>query len=309
MKILVTGGAGFIGSHITDEFINDGHEIVIIDNLSTGKKKNINPKAKFYQSDITDPAISEIFKKEKFDVVNHHAAQIDVRKSVANPIFDANTNIIGTLNLLQASVKYGVKKFMFASSGGAAYGEQEYFPADEVHPTNPVSPYGITKLSIEKYLYFYKIEYNLNYTILRYTNVYGPRQNPEGEAGVVAIFTNKLLNNENPVINGTGKQTRDYIFVGDVVSANLKTLSEDGSNIYNVGTGTETDVIQIFNLLNQITGQNAKELYRPQAKGEQMRSVITSKKLMTKFNWQPATKLSDGLKITVESFANKTIKK
>lgn len=309
MKILVTGGAGFIGSHITDEFINDGHEIVIIDNLSTGKKKNINPKAKFYQSDITDPAISEIFKKEKFDVVNHHAAQIDVRKSVANPIFDANTNIIGTLNLLQASVKYGVKKFMFASSGGAAYGEQEYFPADEVHPTNPVSPYGITKLSIEKYLYFYKIEYNLNYTILRYANVYGPRQNPEGEAGVVAIFTNKLLNNENPVINGTGKQTRDYIFVGDVVSANLKTLSEDGSNIYNVGTGTETDVIQIFNLLNQITGQNAKELYRPQAKGEQMRSVITSKKLMTKFNWQPATKLSDGLKITVESFANKTIKK
>jgi len=217
MKILVTGGAGFIASQIADAFINEGHDVYILDNLSTGFEKNINPKAKFINADITSLSIFEIFSKEKFDVVNHHAAQIDVRKSVADPIFDANTNILGTINLLQACTKTGVKKFMFASTGGAVYGEQEYFPADENHPTNPVSPYGITKLTIEKYLYFYKNEYGLNYTILRYANVYGPRQNPFGEAGVVAIFASKLLKNENPVINGEGKQTRDYVFVEDVV--------------------------------------------------------------------------------------------
>ena len=283
MKILVTGGAGFIASQIADAFINEGHEVCILDNLSTGFEKNINKKGRFIKSDITSPSILEIFTKEKFDVVNHHAAQIDVRKSVNDPIFDASTNILGTINLLQACIKTGVKKFMFASTGGAVYGEQEYFPADEKHPTNPVSPYGITKLSIEKYLFFYKNEYGLNHTILRYANVYGPRQNPFGEAGVVAIFANKLLKNENPIINGEGNQTRDYVFVEDVVKANVITLGSNTSNIFNIGTGIETSVNQLFEKLNSIAGGIAVEKHGPAPKGEQLRSIITSDKLFKEF--------------------------
>lgn len=306
MKILVTGGAGFIASQIADAFINEGHEVCILDNLSTGFQHNINPKAKFIHADISSPSISEIFIKEKFDVVNHHAAQIDVRKSVADPVFDANTNILGTINLLQACIKSGVNRFMFASTGGAVYGEQEYFPADESHPTNPVSPYGITKLSIEKYLYFYKNEYGLNYTILRYANVYGPRQNPFGEAGVVAIFATRLLKNENPVINGEGKQTRDYVFVEDVVKANVLTHTSEGSDIFNVGTGIETSVNELFSKLNSIAGSKATEKHGPAPKGEQMRSVITSEKLYTRFGWKPSVKIDEGLEKTYISFKSKS---
>ena len=302
MKILVTGGAGFIGSQVTNAFISAGHEVCIIDNLSTGKEKNINPKAKFYKISINDPEVIKIFEKEKFNVVNHHAAQIDVRKSVTDPIFDAKVNILGTINLLQSCTKTGVKKFSFASTGGAIYGEQEYFPADESHRTSPVSPYGVTKLTIEKYLFFYKNEYGLNYTILRYANVYGPRQNPLGEAGVVAIFTNKLIKNENPVINGNGNQTRDYVFVEDVVKANLLTINDDVSNIYNIGTGIETTVNEIFTKLNRICGGIAQEKHGPAAKGEQLRSVITSEKLYKKFNWKPSVKIDEGLKLTFNYF-------
>lgn len=302
LKILVTGGAGFIGSQVADAFIADGHAVCIIDNLSTGNEKNINPKAKFYKKNINAVDIINIFEKEKFDVVNHHAAQIDVRKSVRDPIFDANINIIGTINLLQSCIKTGVRKFMFASTGGAIYGEQEYFPADEDHPTIPVSPYGITKLTIEKYLFFYKNEYGLNYTILRYANVYGPRQNPLGEAGVVAIFTNKLLRNENPTINGNGRQTRDYVFVEDVVKANVLNLNNNSSAIFNVGTGIETNVNEIFLKLNEISGGIAEEKHGPPAKGEQLRSVITSDKLYKKFNWKPSVKINEGLKMTYDYF-------
>jgi len=302
MKILVTGGAGFIASHIADKFIEEGHEVVILDDLSTGFEKNINSKAKFVNLNIRDENISNLFKEEKFDVVNHHAAQMDVRRSVVDPIFDANTNILGTINLLQNSVKHGVKKFMFASTGGAVYGEQEYFPADEKHPTNPVSPYGITKLTIEKYLFFYKNEYGLNHTILRYANVYGPRQNPFGEAGVVAIFANKLLKNENPIINGEGIQTRDYVFVEDVVKSNVTTLSSDSSNIFNVGTEIETSVNQLFEKLNRISGDVAVEKHGPAPKGEQLRSVITSDKLFNEFKWKPSVIIDEGLKKTFDSF-------
>jgi len=304
MKILVTGGAGFIASQIADEFINEGHEVVILDDLSTGFKKNINPKAKFVKLNIRDEKVSDLFKEEKFDVVNHHAAQMDVRRSVTDPAFDANTNILGTINLLQNSIKYGVNKFMFASTGGAVYGEQEYFPADENHPTNPLSPYGVSKLSVEKYLHFYFNEYKLNYTILRYANIYGPRQNPFGEAGVVAIFSTKLLNGEQPIINGTGEQTRDYVFVKDVVRANLLTLADEVSDVYNVGTGIETNVNELYKMLNEIVGKGQEENHGPAAAGEQMRSVITSEKLFSKFNWKPATELSTGLKETVEYFKN-----
>ncbi len=289
MKILVTGGAGFIASQISDAFINEGHEVFIIDNLSTGFEKNINPKANFIKADICDKNLSQLFEKEKFDVVNHHAAQMDVRRSVADPAFDANTNIIGTINLLQNCVNTGVNKFMFASTGGAVYGEQDYFPADEKHPTSPLSPYGISKLAVEKYLYFYNAQYKLNYSILRYANIYGPRQNPFGEAGVIAIFTTKLLNKEQPVINGNGEQTRDYVFVGDVVKANLLALTDENTDIYNVGTGLETNVNEIFNKLNSIIGNGQQEKHGPAAAGEQMRSVITSDKLFNKFNWRPDT--------------------
>ncbi len=303
MKILVTGGAGFIASQIADAFINEGHKVFIIDDLSTGFEKNINPKAEFIKADICDLELSKLFEKEKFDLIDHHAAQMDVRRSVADPVFDANINILGTINLLKNAVKTGVKKFMFASTGGAVYGEQKYFPADEHHPTNPLSPYGISKLSVEKYLYFYKVQYNLNYTILRYANIYGPRQNPFGEAGVVAIFSSKLIKGEQPVINGTGEQTRDYVFVGDVVQANLITLSDKESDIYNIGTGQETDVNQLFGLLNKIIGKNKEEKHGPAAPGEQMRSVITSDKIFKKFGWRPSASLEEGLKKTVEFFA------
>jgi UDP-glucose 4-epimerase len=302
MKILVTGGAGFIASHIVDKFIEEGHEVVILDDLSTGFKKNINPKAKFVNLNIRDEKVSKLFEEEKFDVVNHHAAQMDVRRSVVDPAFDANTNILGTINLLQNSVKHGVNKFMFASTGGAVYGEQECFPADENHPTNPLSPYGISKLSVEKYLYFYFNEYKLRYTILRYANIYGPRQNPFGEAGVIAIFSTKLLKGDLPIINGTGEQTRDYVFVKDVIKANLLTLSDDESDIYNVGTGIETNVNELYNMLNDIAGNVQEEKHGPAAVGEQMRSVITSEKLFEKFNWKPSTKLIDGLAETIEFF-------
>jgi UDP-glucose 4-epimerase len=305
LKILVTGGAGFIASHITDAFVNEGHNVVVLDDLSSGFEKNINPKAKFVKGNICDKELVEkLFAEEKFDVVNHHAAQMDVRRSVKDPAFDANTNIIGTINLLQNAIKFKVKKFMFASTGGAVYGEQSYFPADENHPTQPRSPYGISKLAVEKYLYFYNAEYGLNYTILRYANIYGPRQNPFGEAGVVAIFSTKLLKGEQPIINGSGEQTRDYVFVGDVVKANVLTLKDSANDIYNVGTGIETNVNQLFHKLNNIIGANKEEKHGLAAPGEQMRSVITSEKLFKKFGWRPSTTLDEGLKLTVDFFRN-----
>ncbi|HZY10966.1 MAG TPA: NAD-dependent epimerase/dehydratase family protein, partial [Bacteroidota bacterium] len=225
MNILVTGGAGFIGSHVADACISSGHSVFIIDDLSMGKREYLNSNAKFLKMDIRDEKVREVFQKEKFDVLIHHAAQMDVRKSVDDPLFDASVNIVGTLNLLENCRSSGVRKFIFASTGGAIYGEQDYFPADETHPVRPCSPYGVSKLSIEKYLNYYHVVYGLNYICLRYANVYGPRQNPHGEAGVVAIFTSKMLSGDQPVINGNGKQTRDYVYVEDVVRANLSALS------------------------------------------------------------------------------------
>ncbi len=304
MKILITGGAGFIASNITDALLDEGHKVFVLDNLSTGFEKNVNPKAEFIKADICDKQIADLFDKEKFDLVNHHAAQMDVRRSVADPAFDANTNILGTINLLQNCVRTGVKKFMFASTGGAVYGEQNYFPANEKHPANPLSPYGISKLSVEKYLYFYKVQYNLNYTILRYANIYGPRQNPFGEAGVVAIFSSRMLKNEKTIINGSGLQTRDYVFVGDVVKANLLTLKDEANDIYNIGTGIETNVNELFITLRNITGYTHEEKHGPAAPGEQMRSVISSEKIFNKFGWKPSTGIQDGLKKTVDYFKN-----
>lgn len=305
MKILITGGAGFIASHIADAYINSGHNVVVIDDLSKGSLENINPKAKFYQLDIRDEAVNEIFEKEQFDIVNHHAAQMDIRKSVDDPIFDASVNILGTINLLENAKTFGVKKFIFASTGGAIYGEQDYFPADENHPVRPLSPYGIAKLATEKYLYYYDQVFNLPYIALRYGNVYGPRQNPHGEAGVIAIFAKKMLEREQAYINGDGKQTRDYVFVGDVVQANLLALDYNKSDIFNIGTGIETDVNYLFRTLKALINSDCEEIHAPAKKGEQLRSVLDTQKIKKFLGWVPQVGLQEGLKLTIEFFKEK----
>ncbi|MFQ5863830.1 MAG: NAD-dependent epimerase/dehydratase family protein [bacterium] len=307
MKILVTGGAGFIGSHIVDAYISLNHEVVIVDDLSTGRKENINPRAEFFKLDIQDSGLQDIFAKYQFDVVNHHAAQMDVRRSVLDPKFDAQVNVIGTLNLLQNCIKYKVKRFIFASTGGAVYGEQDYFPADEQHPTWPLSPYGITKLTGEKYLYYFKEVCGLPYVILRYSNVYGPRQNPHGEAGVVAIFASKLLAGEQPIINGDGMQTRDYAYVGDLVRVNVTALDYSKSEIFNIGTGVETDVNRIFQIINELTGAGKDEYHGPAKAGEQLRSCLSYAKAEKYLGWKPEVELNQGLKKTVEYFRDQSL--
>jgi len=302
MKVMVTGGAGFIGSHLVDRLIQEGHDVVVVDNLSTGKKKNVNRAARFYKVDILSSKMEKIFKKEKPDLLSHHAAQMDVRRSVADPIYDAQVNILGFLNLLENAVRHGTKKVVFASSGGAVYGEQETFPAAEDHPVRPVSPYGISKLSGEHYLYYYQRVAGLNYVALRYANVYGPRQDPFGEAGVVAIFSQKTLMNDQPIINGNGKQTRDYVFVEDVVEANMATLDAGIRGVFNVGTGKETSVNQLFRNLVEITGSKAKEVYGPEKRGEQLRSVLDSTKLKKETDWEPKIQMPEGLSTTVDYF-------
>ena len=305
MNILVTGGAGFIASHIADKYIAEGHKVVIVDDLSGGVKENINPKSKFYQIDIRSEELENVYKNENIDVVNHHAAQMDVRKSVADPKFDASINVIGGINVFEYARKYGVKKIIFSSTGGAIYGEQDYFPANEEHPTRPLSPYGITKLCTEKYLSYYKVVYNIDHVILRYANVYGPRQNPHGEAGVVAIFCSKMVKGDQPIINGDGKQTRDYTFVGDVVKANLLALNYNGSNIFNIGTGVESDVNELFAGLKRHLNPSCLEKHIPAKAGEQQRSVISSEKIGRELGWHPTVQLNEGLKLTAEYFKKK----
>lgn len=301
-KILVTGGAGFIGSHIVDRYIEDGHEVIVIDNLSTGKKENINPKARFYHIDIRERGIEEIFRNERPEIINHHAAQMDVRKSTENPFFDADVNILGTINLLEKTIKYGVKKFIFASSGGAIYGEQNRFPAGEDHQTFPLSPYGVSKLAGEKYIYYYSANFGLEYVCLRYSNVYGPRQNPEGEAGVVAIFIGRLLSGQQPIVNGDGEQTRDYIYVEDVVNANMMATMKNIRGKFNIGTGIETSVNAILDELIGITRSNLKGVHGPPKKGEQRRSILECSKAKELLGWEPGVTLTEGIRRTVDYF-------
>lgn len=306
MKILVTGGAGFIGSNIVDAYLTAGHEVFVVDDLSSGSVENLSAKANFFQMDIRDPKIEKIFEEHRFDVVNHLAAQMDVRKSVADPVFDATVNVVGTLNVMENCLKYGVGKVIFSSTGGAIYGEQDYFPADEEHPTRPLSPYGIAKLAVEKYLFYYNAVHGIRYVVLRYANVFGPRQNPHGEAGVVAIFTSKLLKGEEPVINGDGKQTRDYTFVGDVVNANVLALEYNKPDIFNIGTGRETDVNVLFRKLRDAVGSKAEEKHGPAKAGEQMRSVIDYSKARKILGWEPKVGLDEGINLTVKFFKQKT---
>ncbi|HVN87895.1 MAG TPA: NAD-dependent epimerase/dehydratase family protein [Candidatus Binatia bacterium] len=302
MKILVTGGAGFIASHIVDGYIAAGHEVVVIDDLSSGKRDNVNPKARFVQLDIQDPAVGEVFARERPEVLNHHAAQMDVRRSVADPVFDARVNLIGLLNLMEHGRRNGLRRVIFASSGGTVYGEQETFPAPETHPLAPVSPYGVAKLASERYLYYYATEYRIPYLACRYANVYGPRQNPHGEAGVIAIFTEKLLRGEQPIINGDGKQTRDYVFVADLVRANVAALASDYTGALNFGNGIETDVNTLYQHLVPLCGPPRPEQHGPAKPGEQRRSVVDASAAGRVLNWRPEVSLADGLRQTVEWF-------
>jgi UDP-glucose 4-epimerase len=301
-KAIVTGGAGFIGSNLVDALIEKGHLVTIIDDLSTGRKENLNPEAKFHQVDIRSAVIDKIFEQEKPDYLFHLAAQMNVRASVEDPKFDADVNIRGGINLLQSANKHEVKKVIFSSTGGAIYGEQDYFPADEEHPARPVSPYGVSKLSFEKYLHYYQVEYGLEYVALRYANVYGPRQSHLGEAGVVAIFYDRLLSGKDAVINGDGKQTRDYVCVRDVITVNLAAMDYDRSDVFNIGTGVETDVNTIFHEVRRLSGSSQEEKHGPAKPGEQKRSVITYDKAQRELGWRPEIGLKEGLKLTGEYF-------
>jgi UDP-glucose 4-epimerase len=305
MKVLVTGGAGFIGSHVVDRLILEGHEAVIVDNLVTGKRRNINRAARFYKLDVQSWRLERVFRNERPSVVMHLAAQMDVRKSVEDPMFDAQVNVLGTLNVLQQAVTHGARKVIFSSSGGAIYGEQETYPAPENHVLKPLSPYGLSKLCGEQYLSYFQRVSGLQAVSLRYANVYGPRQDPEGEAGVVAIFIQKMLNNEQAVINGNGRQTRDFVFVDDVVEANLAMMGQETQGTYNVGTGVETSINDLFRILVQHTGSTCKEVHGPAKKGEQARSVIDCTKLRLEVSWEPKADLSEGLKKTVEYFRSR----
>jgi len=302
-KILVTGGAGFIGSHVVDLFVSQGYEVVIIDDLSTGRASNLNPAAKFYQMDIRSPQVREVFEAEKPDYVSHHAAQMDVRRSVAQPLFDADINILGSINIIECAKEFKIKRFVYISTGGAVYGDPEKLPCDEAHPINPICQYGASKHTIEHYLYMYYMNYGMNYTVLRYPNVFGPRQDPHGEAGVVAIFTGKMLAGEQVMINGDGNQTRDFVYVGDCARANLLALTMDHQpGIYNLGWGRPTSINNICFVLVNITGYTLPVQYGPAKVGETRHIYLDASKVKRDLGWAPTITLEEGLEKTVAYF-------
>jgi len=305
MKILVTGGCGFIGSHIVDGYINKGHKVAIIDDLSTGDIKNLNPKAKFYKKDICDKSIEKIFQKEKFDIVNHHAAQINVRRSVADPLFDATVNILGSLNLVTLAAKYAIKRFIFASSGGAIYGEPTRFPITEKFPLDPLSPYGVSKVTAEKYLITFAQLYDFDYVILRYSNVYGPRQINKSEAGVVSIFIDQILHKKECTVFGSGDQVRDYVYMLDVAEANMRVLNCK-SDVFNIGTGVTTRVNDLIDILSGITKNKVAHRHTSARPGEVFKNVLTYSKAAAKLHWQPKTPIKKGIVKTFEYFKKLT---
>ena len=302
MKIIVTGGAGFVGSHLVDAYVAAGHEVFVIDDLSSGNKRNLNPRAKFHHVDLLDPKMARLFAEIRPDVLNHHAAQMDVRRSVSDPLFDARVNILGFINLLESCKPLGLRKVIFASSGGAIYGEQESFPASEEHPKRPASPYGVSKLAGENYLAYYQTTFGIPYVALRYSNVYGPRQNSKGEAGVVAIFTERLLAGKIPMINGDGKQTRDFVYVGDVCAANLRALETSYAGELNIGTGVETDIATLYHKICDRLGSRAAAVHGPAKSGEQLRSSLDSSRARAILNWSPRASLDEGLAQTVAHY-------
>ena len=302
MKIVVTGGAGFIGSHVADAYIAAGHEVFVLDDLSSGDRGNLNPKAKFHRLDLLDAKVPALFADIRPDVLCHHAAQMDVRRSVSDPIFDARVNVLGFINLLEAGKQSGLKKVIFASSGGAIYGEQEKFPAAEEHPKRPASPYGVSKLTGENYLAYYHTTFGIPYVALRYANVYGPRQNFRGEAGVIAIFIDQLLSGSVPVINGDGRQTRDFVYVGDVAAANFRALDTPYVGGVNIGTGVETDLVTLYDKIRRQMDSKIDAVHGPAKEGEQRRSSIDCALAKKILDWSPKTSLDEGLGHTVAHY-------
>jgi UDP-glucose 4-epimerase len=302
MKILVTGGAGFIGSHVCDALLQSGHEIHVIDDLSGGFESQVPEGATLHTLDIRDAKVKDLWEEHRFEVMYHLAAQMDVRRSVSDPRFDADVNVGGFLNLMEAGRENGLKKVIFSSTGGAIYGEPEFAPQTEEHTLQPISPYGITKLCTEKYLFFYEDTHGIEYVALRYGNVYGPRQNPHGEAGVVAIFCERMLDGKQPVVNGDGKQTRDYVHVRDVVAANVAALGHQGSGIFNIGTSIETDVVTLFETLRNELAPEMPTEHGPGKPGEQRRSVLSYDHTNAMLGWAPTIDVRDGLRETARWF-------
>lgn len=302
MKVLVTGGSGFIGSHLVDALIDRGHQVVIVDNLCTGFIDNVNPAAKFYQMSVCDQELAEVFQQEKPELVNHHAAQMIIKRSVENPMFDAQENILGSLNVIHHCIQFGVRKLIYASSGGAIYGEPKYLPVNEEHPINPISEYGVSKHTVEHYLHLYGLRNGLNYVVLRYSNVYGPRQNPGGEAGVVAIFASQMLRGERPTIFGSGDKTRDYTHVFDIVDANLLSMEQGERAIYNLGTGVETSDQAMFDALAKALGYTGSPIYTSARPGEIYRICLDSSKAQKELGWKPRFTLGEGLSQATEYY-------
>ena len=312
MKILLTGGAGFIGSNVVDAYVAAGHEVTVVDDLSSGKRENINPAAGFVELDVRSPEIAKVVAAVKPDLVNHHAAQISVPDSVEDPVTDADINIKGLLNILEASRKAAVKKVIFVSSGGAVYGEAEAVPTPESHPASPMSPYAVTKLAGEMYLAFYASEHGLDYTVLRYSNVYGPRQIPKGEAGVVAIFLDRLLaGDECHLYQHPGEprgMERDYCFVSDVVEANVAALTKGGSGVYNIGTGVATHTLDLFNELYEALVERGQSIDSrldtpvpgPARGGDIKRSCLDASKASAELGWKARVNIKEGLSRTLD---------
>jgi UDP-glucose 4-epimerase len=300
--VCVTGGAGFIGSHVAEAFLAQGRRVLILDNLSGGRRENVPPGAELHVLDIRSKEAADLVRESGIEILVHHAAQMDVRRSVEDPVFDADVNVLGSLNLAEAARRGGVRQILVASTGGAIYGEQDYFPADESHPARPVSPYGISKRSFELYLFYYSVTYGIDATCLRYANVYGERQNPHGEAGVVAIFLNRLLAGEAPMINGEGLQTRDYVHVSDVVRANVAAAGRPGYHIYNVGTGVETSVVDLYKEIARSVGSDLQARHGPAKPGEQQRSVVDGSLGRRELGLPQPIPLSEGLARTAAWF-------
>jgi UDP-glucose 4-epimerase len=303
MNVLVTGGAGFIGSHLVDACVARGHRVTVVDNLSTGRRALVNPAARLHEVDIRHPDLTDVFLAERPDVLIHHAAQAEVRRSMADPAFDAEVNVLGSINLLECCRRAGVRRVIYASSGGAAYGDTDVLPTPEEHPTRPASPYGITKRVVEDYLACWQALHGIAGLCLRYANVYGPRQSPHGEAGVVAIFCHRLLRGEPVTINGDGEQTRDYVFVGDVAEANLRALERpEATGVVNIGTGVQTSVVEIFERLRAAGGLAGEARHGPAKPGEQRRSALDASRARRLLGWSPRVSLDQGLRLTVEHF-------
>lgn len=305
MKILVTGGAGFIGSHVVDAYITANHDVFVVDNLSTGFIENVNPRATFHKMDIRDPELENLFKAERFDIVNHHAAQMDVRKSVKDPIYDASINVLGSINCFENALKYGASKIIYISTGGAVYGEPRYLPVDEDHPIEPICPYGITKHTVEHYLYGYHVNFGLQYTVLRYPNVYGPRQNPHGEAGVIAIFSEQMISGEQSKIFGDGNKTRDYVHIDDVVKANVLVLEKAEDQVLNLGWGKEITDFEVFDAVRAALQKKVEPLYVDRRIGEIERISLDASRARESIGWEPAIGFRQGVAMTVEYYRNK----